>query len=59
MKTNKTFVQRNWVFATYLNFLIPLSLQPDGVNICCKKIKLSYLTEFEFENDIGLQRYID
>ena len=25
--------QKNWVFATNSNILIPISLQPDGVNL--------------------------
>jgi len=35
--------ERNWVFATNLNVLIPISLQPDGLNL---KLKLFDLTEF-------------
>ena len=32
-KTQFLWRQRNWVFATNLNFLIPISLKPDGVNL--------------------------
>jgi len=35
------FLQRNLVFATNSNFLIPISLQPDGVNL--KFSNLPYL----------------
>ena len=27
------FIQRNWVFATNSNFLIPISFQPYGINL--------------------------
>ena len=39
-----------------LNFLIPISLQPDGVNLICFKRRYFYLTEFiEFE---GLRYWV-
>ena len=28
------FIERNWDLAPSLNFVIPISLQPDGVNLC-------------------------
>ena len=34
----------NWVFATNSNFLIPISLQPDGVGLWYFKLTLFYLT---------------
>ena len=34
------------VFEHYKNFLIIISLQPDGVNVCYFKLGLFYLTEF-------------
>ena len=48
--------QRNWVFATNLTFLIPISFQPDGVTwtIWSKRMhSFKYRT-----TDIGLQRII-
>ena len=38
--------ERNWVFATNSNFLIPISLQSDGVNLYYFKLRLSDITEF-------------
>ena len=37
------------------NFLIPISLQPDGINLWYFKLKLLYLTKFIVWNIIGLQ----
>ena len=39
-------MERNWVFATNLIFLILISLQPDGVNLWIFKVRLLDLTEF-------------
>ena len=36
----------NWIFATNLNFLLPISLQLDGVNLWFFKVRLFDLTEF-------------
>ena len=53
--------ERNWVFATNSNLLIPISLQPDGVGLYYFKLTLFDLTEFIVEiskvYNIGLQRY--
>ena len=38
-------VQRNWVFGTNWNFLIPISLEPGRVNNRYFKLRLFYLTE--------------
>ena len=38
-----------WVFATNSNFLIPIFLQPDGINLWYFKFRLLDLTEFIFE----------
>ena len=35
-------IQRNWVFATNSNFQIPISLQPNGLNLFIS----NYLTQF-------------
>ena len=37
--------QRNWVFATKKNFLIPVFFQPDGVNLRYFKLSLFDLTQ--------------
>ena len=38
--------QRNGVFATNINVLIPISLHPDGLNLGYFKLRLFDLTEF-------------
>ena len=40
------FLQRNWVFATNLIFLIPFSCQPNSLHIRYFKLRLFNLTEF-------------
>ena len=54
------YIQRNWVFATTSNFVIPISYQPDGVYLRYFKLRLFESTEFIIEiskvYDIGLQR---
>ena len=40
------FLDQTWVFATNLNFLIPISLHLDGVNRCYFKLRLFDLAEF-------------
>ena len=35
------YFQRNWVFATHSNFLIHISLQPDGINLGYFKLRIS------------------
>ena len=45
-KNNQKFVERNWVFATNSNLLIPLFLPPDGVNLWYFKLRFFYLTKF-------------
>ena len=53
--------QRNWVFATNFNFLIPISFQPDGL-IACEISSLDFLilqnSQFEISKvyNIGLER---
>ena len=51
------------VFATNSNFLVPISLQPDGVNLWFFEIIPFDLKEFTVLNikvyAIGLQRYRD
>ena len=55
--------ERNWVFATNLKFLIPISFKPDDVNIF--NLNLNYLVlqnsyiEISKVYDILLQRYRD
>ena len=41
-----------------LNFLIPIYLQPDGVNLWCFKLRLFDLTEFIVWNFKGLKHRI-
>jgi hypothetical protein len=36
-------IQRNWVFVTNSNLLIPISLQPEGANYWYFKLRLFYL----------------
>ena len=50
--------QRNWVSAANSNFLIPISLKPDGVNRCCFKLRLFALTEFKVWNTKDLQHRV-
>ena len=38
-------LERNWVFATNINFLTPISLQPDSVNLWYFKFRLFDLPE--------------
>ena len=40
------------------NFLIPISLQLDGVNFCLFKLRLSYLTVFLVWKDKGLRQRV-
>ena len=48
------FQQRNWVFVTNSNFKIPISFQPDSVNLWYFKLRLFCLTEFIVWNIKGL-----
>jgi len=64
--TEKSFsqmTQRNWVIATKLDFLIPISSHHDGVNLWYYKLYYFDLTEFRVEISnfyhFGLQRYKD
>ena len=58
---NITNIFKKIVFATKLNGLIPISLQPDGLNLRYFKFKIFDLTEFIILKskvyDIGLQKY--
>ena len=47
-------MKRNWVFATNSNFLIPISLQPDGVGLWYFKLTLFDLKEIIVWNIWGL-----
>ena len=51
MRVNPKF-QRNWVFATNSNFVIPISLQPDGVN------GVIFQTEIIWSNRIHILKYL-
>ena len=51
-------VERNWVFATNLNFLTPISLQPDGVLLWYFKLRLFDLPELIGWNIKGLGKRI-
>ena len=42
---NTDYRKRNWVFAMNLQFLTPISLQPDDVNLWYFKLRLFNLTE--------------
>ena len=44
-KLKLQYHERNWVLATNSNFLIPISLQPDGVNLWYFKLGLFDLPE--------------
>ena len=48
-------VYRNWVFAKNLNALIPLSLQPGGVNLWYFQHRVFDLTEYTVLNMKGLR----
>ena len=43
---NHNLVQWNWAFATNTNFLIPIYLQPNVVNLWYFKLRLFVITEF-------------
>ena len=47
--------QKNWVFASNSDFLIPISLQTDGVNPWYFKLRSFDLTEFVVWNIWGLR----
>ena len=52
------------MFATNSNFLIPMSLQPEGVNLLYFKLTTIFLTDFKVSiikglYDTGLQRSKD
>ena len=51
-------MQRNWVFATNSNFLIPISLQPGGVGLWHFKLRLFDLTEFKVWNILSLRHWV-
>ena len=44
---------RNWVFAKSINFLIPISLQPEGVHLWYFELRLFNLREFIVSNIKG------
>ena len=54
VKTGTATQEKNWVFATILNFLIPISLQPGGENLWYFKLRLFDLTESKVWNIQGL-----
>ena len=58
LRINEIKLQRNWVFATNLNFLTPISLQPDGVNLWYFKLRLFDLTELIVWNIKGLEKRV-
>ena len=51
-------VQRNWVFATNSNFLSPISLQSDRVNLWYFKLWLFNIMEFIIWNIWGLKHLV-
>ena len=53
-----TKFKRNWVFGTHSYFLIPISLQPDYLNLKYFKLRLFNLTEFTVWNISGLQHWV-
>ena len=53
-----TKIQRNWVFVTNSNCLIPISLQSDDVNIWYFKLRFFILTEFIVWNIKGLRHWV-
>ena len=52
------FDKKNWDFATNSNFLIHVSLQPDGVNLQYFKLSLCDIKEFIVWNIKGLRNWI-
>jgi len=57
-KPNLKKIQRNWVFATNSNLLIPISLQPDGANLWYFKLRLFYLKVLIVWNIEGLRHWV-
>ena len=55
MYEEKMESKRNWVFATNSNSIIPISLQPDGVDLWYFKLKLFGLKWFIVWNIKGLR----
>ena len=55
MYEEKMESKRNWVFATNSNSIIPISLQPDGVDLWYFKLKLFGLKWFIDWNIMGLR----
>ena len=54
---------RNWVFATNSDFLIPISLQPDGVNLQYFKLSSNRIHSLKYQRsptlnckDIGIRK---
>ena len=58
-KTQFLWRHRNWVFATNLNFLIPISFQPNDVNFDISNYLIDQNSKLEISEvyNIGLQRY--
>ena len=58
-------LKKNWILSSKLKLFIPISLQPDVVNLWYFKLRLVALTKFGVELEIskvygiGLQRYWD
>ena len=56
--SNKIRLERNWVFATNSTFLIPISLQPDNLNLWYFKLTLFNPTAFIVWNIKGLPHWV-
>ena len=56
-KVTKIIMQRNWVFATNSNFLIPISMQPDVANLWYFK-PLIFQTCIIWSNRIHSLKYL-
>ena len=55
---SRTLCKRKWVFGTNSNFLIPISLQPDGVGLRYFKLTLFDLTELVVFNHKAIYFYV-
>ena len=51
-------LQRNWVFATNPNFLLPICLQPNYLNLRYFKLWFFHITEVKVWNIWGLQHWV-
>ena len=56
-KQNLQIIESNWVVVTNSNFLITISLQPDGVNLWYSKLRYQRSTKL-YCKDIGIKIWV-